>query len=57
MIDAKEEGVVAFVDLPGAFLHADMNEEVHVKFEGMMTILIGKLDLELYNTYIQEENG
>ena len=57
VIDAKEQRDVAFVDLPRAFLHANMNEEVHVKFEGTMAKMIARLGPELYSTYLQEENG
>ena len=29
-IDAREGGHVAVTDIPGAFLHADMEEDVHM---------------------------
>ena len=57
VIDAKEHRDVAFVDIPGAFLHADMTEEVHVKFEGTMAQMVAQLDTNMYNTYIEYENG
>jgi len=36
------------MDIPGAFLHADMEEEVHMLLEGMIAELIVKLDPKLY---------
>jgi hypothetical protein len=32
MLDAIEERDVAIVDIPGAFMQADIDEEVHVMF-------------------------
>ena len=43
VIDAKENRNFAFVDVPGAFLLADMKDEVHVKFDGIMAKSIAKL--------------
>jgi hypothetical protein len=34
IIDAMEEWDVATVDIPGAFMQADIDEMVYVKFEG-----------------------
>jgi hypothetical protein len=56
-IDAKEERDVATVDIPGAFMQADMDEVVHVKLEGTMAELMVRLDPKLYRQYIQDENG
>eukprot|EP00978_Attheya_sp_CCMP212_P003488 scaffold7210_cov63-Attheya_sp.AAC.3 len=45
MIDAKEERDVTMVlDIPGAFLHADMEDLVHMKFKGKMAELLIKLE-------------
>ena len=56
-IDAKEERDVATVDIPGAFLHADMDDLVHMKFEGKMAELLVKLDPKLYRKFVQVEKG
>jgi hypothetical protein len=56
-IDAKEEQDVATVDIPGAFLHADMDNLVHMKFEGKMAELLVKLDPKLYRKFVQVEKG
>ena len=54
-IDAKENRHVAIADIPGAFLHADMDEEVYMLLEGKIAELIVKLDPRLYRKYIWEK--
>jgi len=54
VIDVKENRYVAIVDIPGAFLHADMDEEVHMLLEGKIAELIVILDPKLYHKYIWE---
>jgi len=39
-------------DIPGAFLHADMEEEVHMLLESKIVELIIKLDPMLYRKYV-----
>ena len=39
VIDALEGREVAVVDVPGAFMQADMDETVHVRFTGKMVDL------------------
>jgi len=51
-IDAREGRHVAVTDIPGAFLHADM--DVHMLLEGTIAELIVKLDPNLYRKYIWE---
>jgi hypothetical protein len=49
---------VAVTDIPGAFLHADMEDDVHMLLEGNIAELIVKLDPTLYRKYIWEnKNG
>jgi len=38
--------------MPGAFLHADMEETVHMLLEGTMAELIVKLEPKMYRKYI-----
>ena len=46
------------VDIPGAFLQADMKgDDVHMKMEGKMAELFVKLDPKLYRKYITLEKG
>jgi len=51
-IDAKEGRYVVMMDIPGAFLHADMEDEVHMLLEGTIAELIVKLELSLYRKHI-----
>ena len=57
MIDAWENRKVAVVDVPGAFMQVDMDELVHVRFEGEMVDKLVEIDHDLYTSYISEENG
>ena len=57
VIDAKEERDVATVDIPGAFMQADMDELVHMRLEGTMAELLVRLDPKLYRKYVQTVNG
>jgi len=51
-IDAKEGRYVAVADIPGAFLHADMIECVHMIMEGTIAEHIAKLEPTIYREYI-----
>ena len=57
VIDAKERRDVATVDIPGAFMQADIDEVVHVKFKGTTAELVVKLDPDKYEKFIEMENG
>ena len=57
VIDALEGRDVATVDIPGAFMQADMDEEVHIKLEGPMADILIKLDPKFYSQYVVIENG
>ena len=47
---------VATVDIPGAFMQADMEgETVHMKLEGKVSELLAKLDPKLYQKYVTNE--
>ena len=48
---------MAVVDIPGAYLSADMNDEVHVVFRGTLSELMVAEDLELYQPFISHETG
>ena len=45
------------LDVPGAFMQSDMDELVHIKFEGEMAELLTHVNPEKYQKYMQEENG
>jgi hypothetical protein len=56
-IDAMESRDVATVDIPGAFMQADVIDTVHVKLEGTMAELLVRLDPKLYRKYVKMEHG
>jgi len=51
-IDPKENSYVVVTNIPGAFLHADMENNVHMLFKGTKAKLIIKLEPSLYRRYI-----
>jgi hypothetical protein len=55
-IDAQEERDAATVDVPGAYMEADMDDVVHIRFEGN-----GQVDTsigaDIYSPVVTEENG
>jgi len=48
IIDAKEGKYVDVTDIPGAFLHEDMNKDVQMLLEATKAELILKLEPRLY---------
>jgi hypothetical protein len=56
-IDAMQRRDVATVDIPGAFMQADIDELVHVKFEGKIAEMLVRIDPKLYRKYVKNENG
>ena len=57
VIDAMENRDVATVDIPGAFMQADMDDVVHMKLEGKMAELLVRIDPKLYRKHVQLERG
>ena len=56
-IDAKEgRYVVVTTDIPGAFLHANMESRVHMTMEGTIAEHIAKLEPAIYRKYIWHDN-
>jgi len=54
IIDAMEMCNIATIDIPGALMQADMDEEVvHLQLYGKMAELLVQLDPKLYLKYIQ----
>ena len=56
LIDAIEGRHVVTCDIPGAFMHADMDELVHVKLEGELAELLIKVD-PTYSKFLTYEFG
>ena len=57
-IDAKEGRDMATVGIPGAFMHSDQDETVHLQLQGTLAdLLIVKCDPKLYRKYVVTEGG
>ncbi|MFN7263281.1 MAG: reverse transcriptase domain-containing protein, partial [Cyanobacteriota bacterium] len=57
VIDACEEREVVTLDVPGAFMQADIDEFVLVKFESELAQLLEQVEPALYSPYKTIENG
>ncbi|KAG7339953.1 reverse transcriptase RNA-dependent DNA polymerase [Nitzschia inconspicua] len=56
IIDVLEKRDVATVDIPAAFMQADIDELIHVKLEGETAILLMRID-PTYQQFLTYENG
>jgi hypothetical protein len=54
-IDAEERRKVVTVDIPGAFMHSDMDELVHVRLSGPMATLLVRVDPEKYRKFVVKD--
>jgi hypothetical protein len=54
-IDAEERRKVVTVDIPGAFMHSDMEELVHVRLSGPMATLLVRVDPEKYRKFVVKD--
>jgi Reverse transcriptase (RNA-dependent DNA polymerase) len=57
VIDASEERYVVTCDVPGAFLQTDMDELVHIRFDGTMAEALASIDPSVYNPHLSIEKG
>ena len=57
IIDAWGNHKVAVLDVPGAFMQVDMDELVHVRFQGEMVDKLLEIDHDLYASYVTVEKG
>ena len=57
VIDAKENRDIATVDIPGAFMQADMDDVVYMKLEGTMAQLLMQIAPDVYNKFARYVNG
>jgi hypothetical protein len=55
VIDAMEGRDVAVIDVPGAFMQADIDELVHVRFNGKMVDLLLEIDPAMYGPCVTTE--
>jgi len=53
-IEANECRKVITLDIPGAFLHADLDKEVIMVLRGELAELMVLIDTELYGPYVIE---
>ena len=51
-IEAKEQRDVAVMDLPGAFLHADCDDHVLMRFQGRLAELMEMVAPQIYRRYV-----
>ena len=56
-IDALEEQDVAVVEITGAYLSADMEDEVHVMFRGKIVEMMVMADPTIYRPFVSYEKG
>ena len=57
VIDAMENRTVAVVDIPGAFMQADMDPGVYMRIEGAMADLLLEIDYDMYHPHMVKEKG
>ena len=57
VVDAYEHQDVAIVDIPGAYLSSDIDEEVHLCLRGRMSEMMVKTAPEVYAKYVTLQNG
>ena len=48
---------MALLDIPGAYLSADMDDEVHMVFRGTLAEMMVMADLALYQPFVSYETG
>ena len=57
VIDAMENRTVAIVDIPGAFMQADMDPGVYMHIDGAMVDLLMEIDHDMYHPHMVKEKG
>ena len=57
VIDALENREVAVLDVPGAFMQADIDELVYVRFTGEMVEKLLHMDYDMYKDYVVTKKG
>jgi len=56
-IDTKEERYITVTNIPRAFLHANINEDVHIILDGGIAEPILKLEPKLYRNLVWSTVG
>jgi hypothetical protein len=57
IVDAQEKRCVVTLDIPGAFMHAYMDEVIHMRLDGVMAELLTRVNPDKYSPYICYEGG
>ena len=57
VINAMENRTVAVVDIPGAFMQADMDPGVYMRIDGTMAELLMEIDHDMYQPHMVMEKG
>ena len=57
VVDAVERRHVIVADIPGAFMHSDMDPNVHMRVEGLMAELLLEVDPDMYTKYLVYEHN
>ena len=57
VVDVYEHRDVAIVDIPGTYLSADMDEEVHLCLQGQIAEMMVRTAPEVYTKYVTLQNG
>ena len=57
IIDAKEKQEVVMIDIPGAFLHANNEDYMIMKMNGLLGELMIKRDPKIYWKYVTTKKG
>ena len=57
VIDVMEEQSVVVLDVPGAFMQAEIDELAHMCFTGAMVNMLLQIDYEMYKDYIVTGRG
>ena len=52
VVDAQEGHKVTTVDIPGALMHSEMDEVLHLQLDGPMAELLCKVDEKKYRQYM-----
>jgi hypothetical protein len=56
-VNAHERRKVVTIDIPGAFMQCNVDEEIYVKLEGLMAELMVKMNPGKYGPHLMKEKG
>jgi len=56
-INVHERCKVITIDVPGAFMHCDIDKLIFIKMQGAMADLMVRVDPDKYGPYLTKENG